>query len=1365
MDSVVVDYLRDRCGVPPRTYGIVYPTPTNVNESLAKSDKLEIFPTNETWKQAEEMAGIHFQHMDGRFDRTDFFQTKMDPETAAGFPFRNSKGESLKQNFAYFYQYCKAGTSNRPAPIWTVTGKVEYLELKEILNDKIRLFRNPPMDYLLLEKVYFQEQENYFLSHPGKTWSALGFSKENGGWHRMVVRLIESKSHEGRIRYYYQYDIGKFDKSVGRNLCAYNFRLRKRWFRRAFTALEEEDYMFLEAEAGHSYELLPNGEVVLTSIAAKSGRFLTSSDNTLDHIGIFYYHYIRMCRKMGLEPSFAHADDIFNNFIYSDDIIGSTDFPEFVQEEDLKESFSHFGMEVKEYKCSTDPYTIKFLGATNVRWRDIWVPLYNEERMFFALAYIKGKISDRERTQRISGLAHNLAFSKKYAEIVVGLCAHLDSIGRWVGAPILDIGDLKVAYLPTGSRGEQGPIRDISADLNKKSRETYTPIPHGKASTTTMNVEALALHRILESYPTVNLQSTGTVPEMLLQAAADRYGTRLPYVQNSAGTCIMELCALLELPHPTYDKYFEGASNRHRIVLIHNIRGVSVKVTVPDAPSLNAGKQTVQTYYLAWLIREYYRVKRSPTAQYASTPVPTNTVQEVQKRADKRRRGEEQQVRLDVLDTKVKNNREMIDHFNKVITRLEQKIADLEESNKKLTSKSDRLSGDCAALALVLKKRAKWDRNTSNLELGLLQDYNLMDKEARHKFYLAELAEEEAEEQKKRIQRLECVELNPGPKTGTRQPRIVTEDKKRTDRYDQMWLNQPARKTWETPHKSKLKERLECVELNPGPRLIEEVIVAKPQRSPRARQPPKARVKTEIIVRQPKKAPKHKYAKEHTGVVSTPIFRPQAPKQRKMFNDYLATLVDPEAYPGVRYPDNYDRATATVQGLIQEQMYYFPTNCTVEPAGSYYCAVRPSLVHSAWQWKPSSLPQGPPFVVLTQQTDRFGFTPLGKGGLCPTMQDSQMILQKDVVYNIKAPIAWKNVDFVMDPFASTDSSGNQFWGYPLSGFDTASAVSVTASISISSASVAIGDTITLYVTNGTTTVSGFVAAAAANQTNFVIAGFSINSFFSTDATIPSIGRCVGRPGVGFRISYTTASGTSNVTVLAVNSIAIMPYVGSAVMTSQQLCFEPLDLPNQTQYLSVVSHYRPVSACALWSYEGSDLNNGGAHTAIMYRGGSHPNSAGLWNYDLISQVATSHEGPMSKGSYSFWLPASTQDTSMREPVNPEEWTHPYIAIAGLVATPAQVNSLRLRAFINFEFVSTAQLWTYKATKPNPGKIQHATTVLHGRRTSVENPNHWELIKSYLRSAVTAASSFGSWINENKYWLQPAATGVGTALMAL
>jgi len=196
-----------------------------------------------------------------------------------------------------------------------------------------------------------------------------------------------------------------------------------------------------------------------------------------------------------------------------------------------------------------------------------------------------------------------------------------------------------------------------------------------------------------------------------------------------------------------------------------------------------------------------------------------------------------------------------------------------------------------------------------------------------------------------------------------------------------------------------------------------------------------------------------------------------------------------------------------------------------------------------------------------------------------------------------------------------------------------------------------------------------------------------------------------------------------------------------------------------QFLQKITNYRPVSSSAWTSYEGSTLNDGGQIACIMYRGGNHPNQAGLYNFQMISTTPESYENKVKTGTYQYWLPASTLDTQMRSPINTMEWDHPYMAVAGNMGTPTQVNAIRLRGVMNMEFVSSSQLWDYLNTQYDPRLIEAAIRVLHGAPTSMENETHLKEIYNWIKRSV---SDVADWGVRNSGWLIPVARGVASLL---
>jgi hypothetical protein len=489
-------------------------------------------------------------------------------------------------------------------------------------------------------------------------------------------------------------------------------------------------------------------------------------------------------------------------------------------------------------------------------------------------------------------------------------------------------------------------------------------------------------------------------------------------------------------------------------------------------------------------------------------------------------------------------------------------------------------------------------------------------------------------------------------------------------------------------------------------------------------------------------------------------FRPQMPRMKGVPNPYLQTLVYPERYRGVRYPDNYGRKTAMNCLIIQVEIPYIQqgtgsVNPNTENAGDFFFVWRPSLIHPLWIYGLVQTSTIGDFAwIMTNPTDRFGVQGLGVGALTSPEQDHQMFLPNNQFVNLKMPMVFGNVDWLNDPYLVTDSQGNEFWGYTCS-FGTSATPSMTVNVVVNGG-VQNTDTITIQFlkhNNAASPVTLTLTATGAGQTTFTGNSGDLSGILQTEASDifgQANTKVATRKGlIGFRIKYTGVGAPINLIGTTLLSISFLP-----VLTARgvyNIVQYPVDWPDQAQFIQKVTNYRPVSSSAWTSYEGSTLNDGGQMACVMYRGGTHPNQASLYNFQNISTTPESYEDKVKKGSYQYWLPASTADTQMRLPINTDEWTHPYMAIAGNMGTPGQINAVRLRAVMNMEFVSPSQVWEYQTAEYNPRMIEAANRTLCGGPTSMPNDIHLKEIYNWLKQSV---KDLADWGVRNSGWLIPA-----------
>jgi len=480
-DQAVLSIMNE-LGVSPGGFNVARPSHLNYWPAMAKFDKLEVYNiSSQVHDLALKYLDMSYARHIGKYGITPFEKVELNLSTRAGFPWNITKYEALLGHYAYFRSYCQPGVE-RPSPIWKVTGKTEYLAIAELLNHKLRLFKNPPLEFLLLEKCYFQEMEKALLEYRLDEWSALGFVKEAGGWHEFVEDL------KVRGRWKFRWDVRFFDKSQFSRLLGVMWDIRRKFFREG-VVVNERDWTFLRENSINAHEITFDGQVWYTHGGGKSGRLATSTDNTGIHKFMLFCLYIYWGLKSGRTLSYSDCMSVWRPRVYSDDIQGATDEVSLVCEEHVTEVFERFGMGVQEYCCSEDVESIHFLGAGNKLWPrygTVWnVPCYSEERMLYAVGYLGGRVTPKLRSERLTGLIHNLCFCER-AELLDVVVGRLVERGLWdPRTPVPSVEGARLSYVSfeRSSRASNRDVRNIGCVGAASSIETAMSDPLLKLGT------------------------------------------------------------------------------------------------------------------------------------------------------------------------------------------------------------------------------------------------------------------------------------------------------------------------------------------------------------------------------------------------------------------------------------------------------------------------------------------------------------------------------------------------------------------------------------------------------------------------------------------------------------------------------------------------------------------------------------------------------------------------------------------------------------------------------------------------------------------------------------------------------------------
>jgi len=263
-------------------------------------------------------------------------------------------------------------------PFWNVSGKIEFKNLVDIEENKIRLFQIPAFE-LLFSQLKFGKRISLRLME--YEWSAYGFNPYGGGFNRLAQKLLKK-------RYRGCYDVSGWDKflplledmySVLKNKCG-------------IPESEIKEFLWTVENTCCFLLKLQNGSVIAKDYGNASGSGCTTRDNIFGHVIIFAAGlYAAYKKKHGESPPFSLVREQLVN-LYGDDNVFSVDepFSLMTDPEFLAEHLGNYGLKLKFFfgGLDADLHTLSFLGASFKKMPSgLWYPLYDVERLATTMVY------------------------------------------------------------------------------------------------------------------------------------------------------------------------------------------------------------------------------------------------------------------------------------------------------------------------------------------------------------------------------------------------------------------------------------------------------------------------------------------------------------------------------------------------------------------------------------------------------------------------------------------------------------------------------------------------------------------------------------------------------------------------------------------------------------------------------------------------------------------------------------------------------------------------------------------------------------------------------------------------------------------
>jgi hypothetical protein len=268
-------------------------------------------------------------------------------------------------------------------PIWNVAGKVEFKDIADIKENKIRLFQIPSFE-LLWSQLKFGKRISLQLMN--YQWSAYGFNPYAGGFERLARRLL-SKPYRGC------YDVSGWDKFLPLLKDIYNV-LEKRG---NIPESELDEFHWMVTNTCEFLLKLTNGNVIKKTYGNASGSGCTTRDNIFGHILIFAAGlYEAHLLKTGKAPTITQVHDQLVH-LYGDDNVYSLDedFSLMCDEDFLGKHLGKYGLKLKFFfgGLNADLHTLSFLGAHFKELNGRWLPKYDAERLATTMIYEKTQLS------------------------------------------------------------------------------------------------------------------------------------------------------------------------------------------------------------------------------------------------------------------------------------------------------------------------------------------------------------------------------------------------------------------------------------------------------------------------------------------------------------------------------------------------------------------------------------------------------------------------------------------------------------------------------------------------------------------------------------------------------------------------------------------------------------------------------------------------------------------------------------------------------------------------------------------------------------------------------------------------------------
>lgn len=349
----------------------VRPLFDNVMHTVLKSDIPPKDPSGELFNKALHDVKSFFCFLEAGFNTSEF---QIKPDTSPGQPYLKAgfrKKKAVLSSDKGVEMLVKHVVATDHVPICSTNDKLERLSEEEFYRadqagtSKVRMIYVPPFDFLIKQKILYDNQNIAIIDNCFNHWIKYGMSKEYGGFHRLITALERFDRIE-------MSDISGFDRSAYLRVV---YEIRNHYLKTNDPFLLRL-ISYVAKYIVNPVVILPNGDIVQMQTGNISGQNNTSADNSILHFLVLIYLFYKMLNRIS-EP--LTLIRVFNNAeyaIYSDDKLGGYDNSFFQIEKEeytllMIATYQEFGLNLKPKAVlirdkepgSTVPQEFEFLGS------------------------------------------------------------------------------------------------------------------------------------------------------------------------------------------------------------------------------------------------------------------------------------------------------------------------------------------------------------------------------------------------------------------------------------------------------------------------------------------------------------------------------------------------------------------------------------------------------------------------------------------------------------------------------------------------------------------------------------------------------------------------------------------------------------------------------------------------------------------------------------------------------------------------------------------------------------------------------------------------------------------------------------------